>query len=189
MLAFVGTQLGVCAEQKERGEDTATEGKAESAAGPAGVWVIGPVYVPLANDGRVPAALVPAARVELRVARAPMRDGGVQQERDGVYAAVDQWRSLVAAYFPPWAVEQAMRVLYGTATCPNGESGGDPAAYNAGNYGGFQIAYPTHRDKLVRVAGVDDPALLFDPEINTAVAYLVYEESGGGTWLPWSCRP
>ena len=145
-----------------------------------GYWAIGAtigyVYVP----GGVAADGVPAPPREV-----PPRDGTPSRLwGDGV----DQWRTLISSYFPAHAVEQAMRVLYGTANCPNGESGGDPAAYNAGNYGGFQVAYPTHRDKLIRVAGVDDPSLLFDPAVNTGVAYLVWLESGGGTFLPWACR-
>ena len=80
-------------------------------------------------------------------------------------------------------------MIYHTPNCLNGESTGDPNAYSAGNYGLFQINYSAHVDKLVRVTGSSDPDLLFDPAINTAVAWLVYDESGGRTWQPWGCRP
>lgn len=102
---------------------------------------------------------------------------------------VDVWREIISRYFPPQEVEKALRVIHGTANCPNGESGGDAGAYNNGNYGGMQINYSAHRDKLISVTGVDDPNRLFDPEVNVAVGYLVWLESGGGTWLPWACRP
>ena len=94
---------------------------------------------------------------------------------------------LLAQY--PWDVDEAWAVIHGTPNCPNGESGGDPLAYNAGNYSLFQINYASHVGKLIEVTGSSDPNLLFDPAVNVAVAWLVYERSGGGTWLPWSCRP
>ena len=101
--------------------------------------------------------------------------------------SIGDWRTLVSRY--DWPVDEALRVIYGpTPTCPNGESGGDPRAYNDGNYGGMQIN-AVHVEKLYAVTGSRDLTLLFDPEVNVAVAYLVWRDSGGRTWLPWACRP
>lgn len=73
----------------------------------------------------------------------------------------------------PWPCQQALNV----ARC---ESGLQSGAYNAGNYGLFQISYVHAR----RVGG--NLAALFDPAVNIAVAYDIYAEQG---WRPWACRP
>jgi hypothetical protein len=104
------------------------------------------------------------------------------------------WRDFAEGY--PWPLNELLLVIYGPTSpnadapggCPTGESNGDPLAFNAGNYGLLQIN-AVHVGKLERVTGSRDLALLFDPAINIAVGWLVYAESGGGTWLPWSCRP
>lgn len=116
------------------------------------------------GQGAVDATPVPApaARPGARPVAAPA--GGV--------AAV------VCAY--PWPCADALGVVYGNARCPNGESGGNPLAYNAGNYGLYQI-------NAVHAARVDgDLSRLFDVETNVAVAYALWRDQG---WAPWACRP
>jgi len=51
------------------------------------------------------------------------------------------------------------------------------------------VNYEAHKDKLFRVTGSYDRELLLVPEVNVAVAHLIYVESGGGSWTPWQCRP
>jgi hypothetical protein len=71
-------------------------------------------------------------------------------------------------------------VVYGNARCPNGESTGNPNAFNAGNYGLFQI-------NAVHAAKVGGPLeWLFDPAVNVRVAYQIWSDQG---WGPWACRP
>lgn len=67
------------------------------------------------------------------------------------------------------------------------ESGFDPRAIGeAGERGWFQI-HPVHWDSgkgLVRQMGID-PATLFDPVVNTEVAYKL--SRGGTDWSAWTC--
>ena len=153
--------------------------------GAAGLWALGSVqqerdgvHAASASVQLEPAAVMPASDVgagrtggdALPVVRVRLDD--IDAELYGLICSAE-WM---------WDCEQAMRIMM----C---ESSGNADAYNAGNYGLMQIAYPTHRAKLVAVAGVDDPALLLDPAVNVAVAHLVYLESGGGTFIPWACKP
>ena len=100
-------------------------------------------------------------------------------------------QALICAY--GWPCQEALAVIYGPTPpnayapngCGSGESGGNPNAYNAGNYGLLQINYASHVDKLLRVTGSTDPALLFIPEVNLDVGYIIWQEQG---WGPWSCR-
>jgi hypothetical protein len=87
------------------------------------------------------------------------------------FVPAGQWRDLIGAY--PWPVDEALRVV----AC---ESSGDPSAYYAGNYGLFQINAVHWR----RVSG--DLEALFDPLVNTRVAYEIWADQG---WAPWACRP
>jgi hypothetical protein len=48
----------------------------------------------------------------------------------------------------------------------------NPNAYNAGNYGLFQV----------NAIHVSDPSALYDPETNVATAYRLYLARG---WQPW----
>lgn len=86
--------------------------------------------------------------------------------------AESPYDDLVCSY--SWPCSQALRVM----AC---ESTNNPAAYNAGQYGLFQVNYPYHAS---RVGG--DPNVLFDPEINVAVAHAIWREQG---WRPWACKP
>ncbi len=74
-------------------------------------------------------------------------------------------------------------------------AGGNPRAFsdNGPPYGpdrglmGINLYW--HEDKLVNVAGSNDPELLYDPTINVEVAWRVYSGPSGYTWKLWSCNP
>ena len=88
---------------------------------------------------------------------------------------VEEWRSLVSAYFAPEDVDLALRVI----SC---ESGGDPNAQNrsSGAAGLFQ-QIPRYWEARVASAGMPG-ASIFDPIANVAAsAYLAYTE-GWGHW-------
>jgi len=98
--------------------------------------------------------------------------------------AVEQWRSLVQAYFPSSRVEEALAVLQ----C---ESLGAADAYNpySGASGLYQFL-PSTWASASPSAGFSG-ASAFDPEANIGTAAWLgnrYEELGKGFWSPWSCR-
>ena len=84
----------------------------------------------------------------------------------------DTWRAPVCRPEYRWRCEDALAVV----SC---ESSGDPLAYNAGSIGLFQVHYPSHYDK------VSSAEELYDPTVNIAVAYRIWQDSA---WLPWACR-
>ena len=89
---------------------------------------------------------------------------------------VEEWRTLVSAYFAPSDVDKALAVI----SC---ESGGDPNAQNpsSGAAGLFQHIprYWAERASAVGLPG----ASIFDPVANvSAAAYLVYSVG----WSPWN---
>lgn len=88
---------------------------------------------------------------------------------------VEEWRSLVSAYFAPEHVDLALRII----SC---ESGGDPNAQNptSGAAGLFQ-QIPRYWEARVSAAGMPGGSI-FDPIANVAAsAYLAYTE-GWGHW-------
>jgi hypothetical protein len=88
---------------------------------------------------------------------------------------VEEWRSLVSAYFAPEHVDLALLII----SC---ESGGDPNAQNpsSGAAGLFQHI-PRYWDARVASAGMPG-ASIFDPIANVAAsAYLAYTD-GWGHW-------
>lgn len=91
---------------------------------------------------------------------------------------VEQWRPLVARYFPPADVETAMRVL----NCETGGTG-NPNSYNgrSGASGLFQHLpkYWASRSAKAGWAG----ASIMDPEANVAVAAWLAEDG----WFHWTC--
>jgi len=98
--------------------------------------------------------------------------------------AVEQWRPLVAQYFPASRVDEALQIIQ----C---ESLGDPDAYNpySGASGLFQFL-PSTWATTAPLAGFPG-ASVFDPEANIgSAAWLAgrYEELGLYFWQPWSCR-
>jgi septal ring factor EnvC (AmiA/AmiB activator) len=100
-------------------------------------------------------------------------------------AAVERWRSLVAAYFPADRVDAALAVI----RC---ESGGDPEAYNpySGASGLFQFL-PGTWATVSQSAGFAG-ASPFDAEANIGTAAWLssyYENRGQSPWSPWTCRP
>jgi hypothetical protein len=99
--------------------------------------------------------------------------------------AVERWRSLVASYFPPDRVEDALRIIQ----C---ESLGDPNAYNpySGASGLFQFLPGTYAVIAPKAgfAGVS----VFDPEANIGTAAWLtayYASLGRSPWTPWYCTP
>lgn len=99
--------------------------------------------------------------------------------------AVEQWRSLVASYFSPAMVDQALSIIQ----C---ESLGDPNAYNpySGASGLFQFIPGTWAVTSVK-AGFGGSSV-FDPEANIAsAAWLAsyYQGAGLNPWTPWHCTP
>ena len=110
------------------------------------------------------------------------------QRRLGINDATEQWRPLVAKYFPQSVVDDALWVMW----C---ESRGDPEARafpKSSATGLYQFIDSTWRTVAPRagLAGADRT----DPEANIAAAAWLWELSGGtrhpsGAWGPWSCRP
>lgn len=99
--------------------------------------------------------------------------------------ATEQWRSLVASYFTPSMVDQALSIIQ----C---ESLGDPDAYNpySGAAGLFQFLPGTWAVTSVK-AGFGG-ASVFDPEANVASAAWLssyYQALGMNPWKPWYCVP
>ena len=93
-----------------------------------------------------------------------------------VSAGVEQWRSLVVAYFSADKVETALRIM----AC---ESGGNPNALGRdGDSGLFQHLqrYWTERSSKAGWAG----ASIWDPTANVAVAAWL-QRTGG--WRHWTC--
>jgi soluble lytic murein transglycosylase-like protein len=89
---------------------------------------------------------------------------------------VEEWRSLVSAYFAASDVEKALAVI----SC---ESGGDPNAQNSrsGAAGLFQHI-PRYWETRAEAIGLPG-ASIFDPVANvSAAAYLVYTEG----WVHWA---
>lgn len=109
--------------------------------------------------------------------------GGSAREWD-FPPVVEQWRSLVAAYFPANRVDEALAILQ----C---ESLGDPDAYNpySGASGLFQFLPSTWASTSPKAGFAGAGAFEPEPNIGTA-AWLAgrYQELGQGFWAPWSCR-
>lgn len=84
---------------------------------------------------------------------------------------VEQWRGLVAAYFPADQVDRALRVM----AC---ESGGNPNAYNPSGASGLMQVLASWADNFGYT-----PQQLFDPAINLHVASILYYDGGWGHWV------
>lgn len=116
-------------------------------------------------------------------APAVANDGVLQQVDTGVSRRVlpsGDIEAMICAR--SWPCSEALAVVYGpTPACPTGESNGDPNAVNGQHAGLFQIAMNWHAAKF---AGRDP----YDPQANIAVAYMIWQDSGGN-WSAWSCRP
>ena len=51
-----------------------------------------------------------------------------------------------------------------------------------GDYGLMQISCQWHQDKIMAVAGTTDCETLLIPEVNLAVADIIYRDQGGAPW-------
>lgn len=96
----------------------------------------------------------------------------------GVGAGVEQWRDLVAAYFPPNQVDRALCII-------SRESNGDPNAYNSssGASGLFQHL-PKYWDSRSAKAGWSGASIM-DTNANTAVAAWLWTVDGWWHWNPY----
>ena len=129
------------------------------------------------EDRALTAGYTPALLLELsdfvdRHAPKVSTGSGVTPHRPGPVeysAGVEQWRTLVAAYFPADQVEKALRVM----GC---ESGGNPNAHNPSGASGLFQLMP------IWWAGKFDP---YNPEANVAAAAALWASSG---WAPWVCQ-
>jgi hypothetical protein len=97
---------------------------------------------------------------------------------------VEQWRSLVSAYFPADQVDRALCLVWY-------ESRGDPDAYNptSGASGLFQHLPRYWADRSTRAGWTG--ASIFDPEANVAVAAWLWSTGGWQHWSPYQrglCR-
>jgi len=99
----------------------------------------------------------------------PIQFGG------GIGSDVEQWRELVAAYFPADQVDHALTIM----AC---ESGGNAGAKNptSSARGLFQILASLWAPNF----GVTYEAL-YDPETNVRLARRIWDQSG---WGAWSCH-
>lgn len=86
-------------------------------------------------------------------------------------AGVEQWRAMVAYYWPVWAVDRMLRIM-ACETVPDG----NPRSYNprSGASGLFQIM-PGWKKVW--------PGDYFDPWTNAAVAYQIWLVQGFGAWV------
>ncbi len=100
---------------------------------------------------------------------------------------VEEWRDLVAQYFDPERVDEALAVIH----C---ESRGDPTAVNPiSNASGLFQFVPNTWGWASAEAGWAQ-ASVFDPEANVATAAWLVQVSietnhPGGAWGHWSCQP
>jgi hypothetical protein len=90
----------------------------------------------------------------------------------GTLRQLRPYEALICTY--SWPCEQALRV----AQCESRWQAG--ALSPGGHIGLFQLA-PMHARRIGAT-----PSALFDPEINVAVAFHLWSESG---WRPWACKP
>lgn len=100
-----------------------------------------------------------------------------------VVSGVEQWRGMVAAYFPEWAVGDALSVM----SC---ESRGNPNAKNptSSAAGLFQFIRSTWDWVAPNVgAGSYDSGAVYDPASNVAAAHWLWSSTGG--WSHWVCQP
>lgn len=92
-------------------------------------------------------------------------------------SGTEQWRSLVAAYFPAESVDAVLSIM----GC---ESHGNPLATNGVHQGLMQENVGYHQAKADLLFGPGRS--LYEPEVNIAVAAYI---SGGYNWGAWSCKP
>lgn len=101
----------------------------------------------------------------------------------GMGSGVEQWRSLVAAYFPSSEVERALCIM-------SHESGGNPGAANPSSTaaGLFQFLKSTW-DGMVPSSvsgGSYDSGQVFNPEANVRSAAWLLSAAGWSQWSPYN---
>lgn len=106
----------------------------------------------------------------VREAEANRLQALVQQSRQGFTAKanVEQWRPLVAKYFPANQVDNALRVM-------TGESGGRPDATNYNRNGSIDRG-------LFQINSCHGANSTYDPEANIRYASQLWSSQG---WHPW----
>lgn len=92
---------------------------------------------------------------------------------------VEQWRGLVAQYFPAGQVEYALAIM----RC---ESGGNPNARGDMHltFAGGAYGYSVGLFQIRQLPGRPSTEWLLNPENNVKHAYGMWASSG---WAPWSC--
>ncbi len=118
------------------------------------------------------------------VSRAPVRPTVDKPPGRGMGTNVEQWRGLVAQYFPADQVDRALCIM-------SYESGGNELAKNprSSASGLFQhlARYWPERSAKAGWAGAD----IFDPTANVAVAAWLWGQGGWWHWSPYKrgeCR-
>lgn len=91
----------------------------------------------------------------------------------------DEVKFIIGSVFPAELLEDALAIAWR-------ESNYKPAVRNWCCYGLFQINYSAHKSWLTGM-GVTSADQLYDPLLNTQVAYALYQRSGG--WGPWGGDP
>ena len=117
-------------------------------------------------------------REEVVTSDAVLRTPGVSVTAPPLDWTVEQWRPLVAAYFPPDQVEKALAVM----AC---ESGGNPNAHNPSGATGLMQVLASWADNF----GLS-PDDLYDPATNLMVARALYDDGlsrTGWGWVHWVC--
>ena len=85
----------------------------------------------------------------------------------------EQWRALVAKYFPPEQIDNALAII-------NAESGGNPYAVSpTDDHGLFQI----NRGTWYGYAENLPLEMAYDPETNVRIASYIFNTRG---WQPWT---
>ncbi len=86
-----------------------------------------------------------------------------------------QATAIIRAVWPDELEERALQIAWR-------ESNHQSNVNNFCCYGLFQIYFDVHRSWLSTI-GVDSAKDLFDPQLNTQAAYMLYQRAGG--WGPW----
>lgn len=125
-------------------------------------------FTPVMGERWIPTEYVDAIRKEAHYRNPSGSDVATPPPITGV----EQWRPLVAAYFPPNHVDRMLRIMQ----C---ESGGNPNAWNrkTNDRGLFQIHQAIWQKAW--------PGDHFNPYVNVAVAYQIWLEQG---YQAWVCR-
>ncbi len=101
--------------------------------------------------------------------------GGDRRERQSDYS------DLICSY--DWPCDRAVAIVYGpTSHCPNGESTGRTDVTSTGGHAGLFQVSPSWAERFGY-----RPADLYSPEVNTAVAYEIFELNGRRFAGQWSC--